>query len=65
MTRAPKAAEASPGVGSADKTLSIDIGGTGLKCAVLDPKGKMLHDKVWRPTPTEASPDELVRTSKA
>ena len=53
--------KASLGVGSAVTTLSIDIGGTGLKCAVLDPKGKMVHDKVWRPTPTEASPDELVK----
>ncbi len=61
MTKAPKTVEASPDVGSASTTLSIDIGGTGLKCAVLDSKGKMLHDKVWRPTPTEASPDELVR----
>ena len=61
MTRAPKNVETSPGVHSTDTTLSIDIGGTGLKCAVLDPKGKMLHDKVWRPTPTEASPDELVK----
>ena len=61
MTRAPKNVETSPGVRSTDTTLSIDIGGTGLKCAVLDPKGKMLHDKVWRPTPTEASPDELVK----
>lgn len=61
MTKAPKTVEASPGVGSAYTTLSIDIGGTGLKCAVLDPKGKMLHDKVWRPTPIEASPDELVK----
>ncbi len=64
MTKAPKTIEASPGVGSAYTTLSIDIGGTGLKCAVLDPKGKMLHDKVWRPTPTEASPDELVKELK-
>ena len=61
MTRAPKTVEASPRGGPAYTTLSIDIGGTGLKCAVLDSKGKMLHDKVWRPTPTEASPDELVK----
>ncbi len=61
MTRAPKTVETSPGVGSAYTTLSIDIGGTGLKCAVLDPKGKMLNDKVWRATPTEASPEELVK----
>ena len=61
MTRAPKTLEASAGSASAAKILSIDIGGTGLKCAVLDPKGKMLHDKVWRPTPTEASPDEMVK----
>lgn len=61
MSKAPKASKAPPGVGSTYNTLSIDIGGTGLKCAVLDPKGSMLHDKVWRPTPTEASPEELVR----
>ena len=61
MTKAPKTVEASPGVGSGYATLSIDIGGTGLKCAVLDPKGKMLHDKVWRPTPTEDSPEQLVK----
>ena len=61
MTKAPKTVEAAPGVGANYRTLSIDIGGTGLKCAVLDPKGEMLHDKVWRPTSTEASPDELVK----
>ena len=61
MTKAPRTAAASPGVGPSFTTLSIDIGGTGLKCGVLDPKGRMLHDKVWRPTPTGASPDELVK----
>ncbi len=46
------------------RTLSIDIGGTGLKCSVLDEAGEMLHDKVWRPSPTEASPQEMIAEIK-
>ena len=45
-------------------TLSIDIGGTGLKCSVLDEAGEMLHEKVWRPSPTQASPQEMIAEIK-
>ncbi len=41
-------------------TLSIDIGGTGLKCSVLDDGGKMTHEKVWRPTPDPCPPQVLI-----
>lgn len=58
---APKTASPSP---AAPATLSIDIGGTGLKCSVLDENGAMLHAKVWQPTPTKASPDEMVAELK-
>lgn len=35
-------------------TLSIDIGGTGLKASVLDQGGKMMVDRVRVPTPYPA-----------
>ncbi len=41
-------------------TLAIDIGGTGLKASVLDPDGHMAHDKVWRKTPADLSPERLL-----
>lgn len=44
----------------AAQTLSIDIGGTGLKCSVLDSAGKMMHEKVWRPTPHPCPPGTMV-----
>jgi len=44
------------------KTLAIDIGGTGLKASVLDPKGKMLHDRVRVETPQECTPELLVKS---
>ncbi len=42
------------------KTLALDIGGTGLKGSVLDPAGRMLHDKVWRKTPEDLAPGQLL-----
>lgn len=45
----------------ASSTLAIDIGGTGLKCSVLDASGKMLHDKVWIATPNPCPPDVLLK----
>jgi polyphosphate glucokinase len=42
------------------KTLAIDIGGTGLKGSVLNAQGEMLHDKAWRKTPDDLSPEQLV-----
>jgi polyphosphate glucokinase len=45
---------------SAPKTLAIDIGGTGLKATVLDPKGTPLHDRVRIPTTFPCPPTKLV-----
>jgi polyphosphate glucokinase len=41
-------------------TLAIDIGGTGLKATVLDPKGEMLVDRVRVETPHPCPPPMLV-----
>lgn len=43
-------------------TLAIDIGGTGLKAAVLDAAGAMTADRVRVPTPYPLSPEVLVAT---
>jgi polyphosphate glucokinase len=37
-------------------TLAIDIGGTGLKAMLLDPKGKPVSERVRVPTPNPATP---------
>jgi polyphosphate glucokinase len=42
-------------------TLSIDIGGTGLKASVLDRAGKMLVDRVSVATPYPCSPTILLK----
>ncbi|MEW6320482.1 MAG: ROK family protein [Acidobacteriota bacterium] len=42
------------------RTLSIDIGGSGLKAAVLDERGRMLGEKVRVATPSPASPRRLL-----
>ena len=41
-------------------TLAIDIGGTGLKAAVLDRKGSMLAGRVRVETPDPAPPDVMI-----
>jgi polyphosphate glucokinase len=41
-------------------TLSIDVGGTGIKASVLDPDGKMECDRVRVETPYPLSPQKLV-----
>jgi polyphosphate glucokinase len=43
-------------------TLSIDIGGTGLKASVLDAKGKMVVDRVKIETPYPCPPKVMVET---
>lgn len=43
-------------------TLAIDVGGTGVKASVLDPTGKMEHDRVRVPTPYPLSPKVLIET---
>lgn len=45
-----------------EKILSIDIGGTHIKTAVLDSKGKLLTDYTKLPTPDPATPDAVLRT---
>jgi polyphosphate glucokinase len=63
MTRARSHASHSP-PGRArvgPRTLAIDVGGTGLKAAVLDTKGRLMGDRVRVPTPAKCSPTVLVR----
>ncbi|HVC24286.1 MAG TPA: ROK family protein [Acidimicrobiales bacterium] len=45
---------------SSPRTLAIDIGGTGLKAAVLDAAGRMVADRVRVPTTYPMPPDALV-----
>src|SRR5262245_66507298 len=42
------------------RTLAIDVGGTGLKAAVLDATGAMISERVRVPTPHPCPPDLLV-----
>ena len=41
-------------------TLAVDIGGTGVKCTVLDPNGAMLHERLRVDTPVDAPPAALI-----
>jgi len=43
-------------------TLAIDIGGTGLKAAVVDSKGKLVVDRVRVPTPYPCTPQIFLDT---
>jgi polyphosphate glucokinase len=43
------------------RTLAIDIGGTGIKAALLDPAGQIISDRVRVPTPPQPlTPEQLV-----
>ena len=42
------------------RTLSIDIGGTGLKMLVLDESGEMITERTRRPTPNKATPKAVL-----
>jgi len=46
--------------GAMIRTLAIDIGGTGLKATILDPKGKALHERVRVETPHPATPNAVI-----
>lgn len=49
--------------GGAAKTASkIDVGGTGLKAAIIDAHGKMLTERVRVATPHPCTPEQLVDT---
>jgi polyphosphate glucokinase len=41
-------------------TLAIDIGGTGLKAMLLDPKGKPVSERLRVPTPNPATPEAVL-----
>jgi polyphosphate glucokinase len=60
----PAVRAAGPEVGPATEApirfLTIDIGGSGLKAAVIDVEGSMLTERVRVPTPADLTPDELV-----
>jgi polyphosphate glucokinase len=43
------------------RTLGIDVGGTGLKASVLDPRGKMLVGRLRIDTPSPCPPKALVK----
>src|SRR5207245_1471090 len=60
---ARKAGPGEPPGGQA--TLAVDIGGTGIKASVLDPKGAMMVDRVRVKTPHPCPPDLLVEAISA
>jgi len=47
------------------RTLSIDIGGTGLKMLVLDPMGTALDERKRVPTPRPATPGAVIEALRA
>ncbi len=47
---------------NAPTTLSVDIGGTGIKASTLSTSGVMTADRVRLPTPKPSSPDAVVST---
>lgn len=50
------------GGGAGPVTLAIDVGGNGLKAALLSPAGELLTDRVRVRTPRPARPDLLIKT---
>lgn len=50
---------------SGPSTLSIDIGGTHIKASVLDPTGAMIAPRVEVPTPSPATPENVLRLIKS
>jgi len=58
--RSAPGARARPRLGP--RTLAIDVGGTGLKAAILDAEGQLIGDRVRVPTPARCPPSILVRT---
>lgn len=43
-------------------TLAVDVGGTGIKATVLDPRGEMIADRIRVKTPYPARPTRIVET---
>jgi polyphosphate glucokinase len=46
--------------GGAERILAIDVGGTGLKAAILDAHGKMMTERLRVATPHPCTPQQLV-----
>jgi polyphosphate glucokinase len=46
--------------GAAERILAIDIGGSGLKAAIVNPKGRLLTPRVRQKTPQGCKPEKLV-----
>jgi polyphosphate glucokinase len=44
-----------------EKVLAVDIGGSGLKAAIVDRAGRMLTERVRVPTPARATPPAVLR----
>src|SRR5260370_802575 len=42
------------------RTLAIDIGGSGIKSIVLDPRGKPITERLRMPTPAKATPRKVI-----
>ncbi|MCC7241517.1 MAG: ROK family protein [Acidobacteria bacterium] len=62
MTRTPSVSRSRRARARAvPRTLAIDVGGTGLKAAILDPVGRLVGDRVRVPTPARCPPAVLVR----
>jgi polyphosphate glucokinase len=63
---APKAAARPAAKSSArrgvEQILAIDVGGTGLKAAIIDAQGKMLTERLRVATPHPCTPEQLVDT---
>ncbi|CAG4898971.1 Polyphosphate glucokinase [Paraburkholderia gardini] len=47
---------------TAEQILAVDVGGTGLKAAIIDATGHMLTERVRVATPHPCTPDQLVDT---
>jgi polyphosphate glucokinase len=58
----PAAKRSSAGSNGRERILAIDIGGTGLKAAVIDGDGKMLSERVRVATPHPCTPEQMVDT---
>ncbi len=61
-SRAKKTAAKKTAAPKVENILAIDVGGTGLKAAIVDAQGQMLTDRVRVATPHPCPPDLLVET---
>ena len=58
----PSSSTSQPAAHSGTRTLTIDIGGTGLKAAILDAEGEMITERLRVATPPACSPALMVST---